>query len=293
MDTTASNLKQGSQRSGDIIFRVEDTLFRVHRYFFIRESAFFRNKLPHPPPPGEFTKGTSDSQPFFLEDTLHVDFERFLWVFYNPKYSLYDATVEEWTSILKLAHNWDFTGVKELALRELEQLVIPPLQKIVIYHSYGIDRRLLLAAYTAFAVRDEPITLEEGQELGLETAIQLARAREFVRAPASGGKRIKDARSPVNVAGAELDALIRDMFRLSPPDQESRSSQQKSTGRGTKMGGHGEQANGTSSSDPSSVQGTDTTSNAVPNANHTSGGTTGPQTNGTSKAQNTGRVNGK
>jgi hypothetical protein len=186
---------------------------------------------------------------FFLASFLILILNNF------RKYSLYDATVEEWTSILKLAHNWDFTGVKELALRELEQLVIPPLQKIVIYHSYGIDRRLLLAAYTAFAVRDEPITLEEGQELGLETAIHLARAREFVRAPASGGKRIKDARSPVNVAGAELDALIRDMFRLSPPDQESRSSQQKSTGRGTKMGGHGEQANGTSSSDPSSVQG--------------------------------------
>ena len=171
------------------------------------------------------------------------------------KYSLYDATVEEWTSILKLAHEWGFIGVKELALRELERLVIPPLQKIVIYHSYGIDRRLLQAAYTAFSVRDEPITLEEGQELGLETAIQLAHAREFVRAPATGGKKIKDARSPVNVAGAELDALIRDIFRLSPPDQESQSPQQKTTGRGTKTGGHGEQPNETNSGDPSSVQG--------------------------------------
>jgi hypothetical protein len=63
---------------------VEDTLFRVHRYFFTRDSAFFRNKLPHPPPPGEFTKGTSDNHPLVLEDALQVDFERFLWVFYNP-----------------------------------------------------------------------------------------------------------------------------------------------------------------------------------------------------------------
>jgi len=304
MDSTA-NQKQGSQRvvrhaeyyiqSGDIIFRVEDTLFRVHRYFFTRESAFFRNKLPHPPPPGEFTKGTSDNQPFVLEDTLHVDFERFLWVFYNPKYSLYNATVEEWTSILKLAHVWDFIGVKDLALRELEQLVIPPLRKIVIYHSYAIDRRLLQAAYTAFAVRDDPIAIEEGQELGLETALQLARARELVRAPATGGKRIKDARSPVNVAGAELDTLIRGIFQLSLPEQESQNSQQKPTGRGTKTGGHGEQPNGTNSSDPSSVQGTDTTSNTVTNghANHTPGGTAGVQTNGTPKGQNPNRVNGK
>jgi hypothetical protein len=64
--------------------QVENILFRVHRYFFTRESAYFRNKLPHPPPPGEITKGTTDNHPLLLEDALHVDFERFLWVFYNP-----------------------------------------------------------------------------------------------------------------------------------------------------------------------------------------------------------------
>ena len=64
--------------------QVESTIFRVHRYFFTRDSAFFREKLPHPPPPGEFTKGSSDNNPFILEDTLRIDFERLLWVFYNP-----------------------------------------------------------------------------------------------------------------------------------------------------------------------------------------------------------------
>jgi hypothetical protein len=178
------------------------------------------------------------------------------------KYSLYDATVEEWTSILKLAHQWDFIGVKALALRELEQLKIPSLQKIVIYHSYAIDRSLLQVAYTAFAIRDESITLEEGQELGLETALQLARAREFVRAPATGGKRIKDARSPVNVAGADLDDLIRDIFRLSPPDRDPKSQVpvRKPTGQGSITGGRAEpllvtQPNKTSPCDPNSVQG--------------------------------------
>ncbi|KAF8483648.1 hypothetical protein DFH94DRAFT_319337 [Russula ochroleuca] len=273
MDST-TNHKQGNQRvvrhaeyyihGGDIIFLVENILFRVHRYFFTRESAYFRNKLPHPPPPGEITKGTTDNHPLLLEDALHVDFERFLWVFYNPKYSLYDATVEEWTSILKLAHQWDFVGVKSLAIRELEQIKIHPLQKISIYHSYGIDRCLLQAAYTAFAIRDEPITIEEGQELGLETVVQLARARELVRAPATGGKSIKDARSPVNIAGAELDDLIRGVFRLPPPDRDPNCQvlQQKPTGQGTTTGGRAEhqsgtQQNGTSSSDSKTVQGRD------------------------------------
>ncbi|KAI0300450.1 hypothetical protein B0F90DRAFT_1629697 [Multifurca ochricompacta] len=196
---------------GDVIFRVENTLFRVHRYFFTRDSAFFRDKLPHPPPPGEFTKGSSDSNPLVLEDTHKVDFERFLWVFYNPKYSLYDGNVEEWTSILKLSHQWDFIEVKTLALRELEQLEIPPLRKIVIYHSYAVDRSLLQAAYAALTIREEPITIEEGRELGLETALQLARAREIVRASVPGGKGAGgNQNSLANAAGIELEALIRD-----------------------------------------------------------------------------------
>src|SRR5713101_4628047 len=60
--------------------QVEDTLFRIHRYFLMRESAYFRSQLPHPPSPGDTFKGSSDNNPLVLEDTLKVDFERFLWV---------------------------------------------------------------------------------------------------------------------------------------------------------------------------------------------------------------------
>jgi hypothetical protein len=64
--------------------QVQDTLFRIHRYFFLRESAHFRSKLPHAPSPGDSHKGSSDNNPLVLDDALKVDFERFLWVFYNP-----------------------------------------------------------------------------------------------------------------------------------------------------------------------------------------------------------------
>lgn len=136
----------------------------------------------------------------------------------SRKYSLYDADVEEWTSILKLAHLWEFTGVKTLALRELEGLKIPPLEKIIMYHSYAVDRNLLQAAYIAMTVRAEPITIEEGRELGLETALQIARARELARA--SGGKK---SPSPISLPAAELDVLIRDLFQLPTTDESSGS----------------------------------------------------------------------
>ncbi|KAI0251743.1 hypothetical protein BJV78DRAFT_1080343, partial [Lactifluus subvellereus] len=165
----------------DLIIRVENTLFRVHRCFLRRDSAYFRDKLPHPLSPGNLIEGSSDGNPLDLVDALKVDFERLLRVYYNPKHSFRDVNIEEWTSILKLSHQWDFVEVKALAIRELESLQVPALQKIVIYQKYAVDRKHLQAAFTALVVRDEPITVEESRELGLETVIQLARAREIAR----------------------------------------------------------------------------------------------------------------
>jgi hypothetical protein len=262
---------------------VENNIFRVHRYFFTRDSTFFLDKLPHPPPPGEFGKGTSDNNPFFLEDTLKVDFERFLWVFYNEyvlyasfpmfsnayfrKYSIYEANVEEWSSILRLAHQWNFVEVKAFALRELELQEMPALDKIILYHTHDIDRNLLQAAYAALTVRDEPITIEEGWQLGLETALRFAHAREIARAPVSSGRRAGTARSSVNITGPELDAIINQLFNLSLPDASNATTERPATpqtptttGRGTPTGGRNTpqlavRTNGTGSPAPNSARG--------------------------------------
>jgi hypothetical protein len=266
---------------GDVIFRVENYLFRVHRFFFTRDSAFFRDKLPHPPTPGEFSRGSSDNNPFILEDTLRVDFERFLWVFYNPKYSIYEADVEEWTSILKLAHQWEFIEAKALALRELEELEIPALQKIITYHTHDIDRNLLQKAYTDLTIRNDPISIEEGRLLGLETALLLARAREFARAPVFNSKKSGAQRPPINVSDGELDALIQDIFQLSPLNgaPERPVTPQTPTSRGTPAGGRntpqlGIQTNGTGYPSPSSHRGSGGTPNGFPNG-HANGTTNG------------------
>ncbi|KAH9067768.1 hypothetical protein EDB87DRAFT_38384 [Lactarius vividus] len=297
MNSTATIPNQNGQRivrhaeyyihGGDVIFRVDNNLFRVHRYFFTRDSAFFRDKLPHPPPPGEFTKGSSDNNPLILEDVTIIDFERFLWVFYNPKYSLYDANVDEWTSILKLSHQWDFTEVKTLALRELERLEIPPLQKIVMYHSYAVDRNLLQVAYTALTIRAEPITIEEGRILGLETALQLARARELARSSGPG----KKLQSPINLADAELDALIRDLFQLPTPDGSSGAALPKPTESTTSIGDNDESQSGTQTiSNPLQGKRLSDALNGAANG-HALNGSANAHVNGTPNGQVNGRRN--
>jgi hypothetical protein len=230
-----------------------------------------------------------------LDDVTKTEFERLLWVFYNPKYSLYDASIEEWTSILKLAHQWDFKEVKELAIRGLESLQIPALQKVVLYQTYHVNRTLLQAAYTALIVRDEPLTIEEGREVGLETALQLAHAREIARAPVFSGRRVGNPRSPVNLAGAELHTLINDVFQLSSPDAASEHTTQMPTSSGTPT---------TNIRDTSQTTSTQTNSGSSPsntpqgtNANGSTNGTTGwplnghinGAANGTTRGQTNGR----
>jgi hypothetical protein len=183
---------------------------------------------------------------------------------YSRKYSIYEATVAEWSSILKLAHQWDFDEVKSFALRELEEQEIPALQKIILYHTHDIDRNLLQEAYTALTVRDDPITIEEGYQLGLETALRLAHAREIARAPVFN-KKSGTPRPSINLAGSELDALINRLFNLnlSLPDttNERPPTPQTPTGRGTPTGGGrhtpqiGIQTNGTGSPVSTPVRG--------------------------------------
>ncbi|KAH8996789.1 hypothetical protein EDB92DRAFT_1528236 [Lactarius akahatsu] len=231
---------------------VENTLFRVHRYFFTRDSSWFRDRLPYPAPPGETTKGSSDNLPLVLDDITKTEFEQFLWVFYNPKYSLYDASIDEWTSILKLAHAWNFIEVKELAIRGLEGLQVPALQKVVLYQKYDVNRNRLQTAYTALTVRDEPITIEEGRELGLETSLQLARAREVARAPVFSGKGVGNPRSPVNLAGVELDAIINDIFELtSGSEHTTQTPTGRANARDTSQTGTAQTNSGSSASNTS------------------------------------------
>ncbi|KAJ7099477.1 hypothetical protein B0H15DRAFT_771079, partial [Mycena belliarum] len=166
---------------GDLYCLVENKLFRLHRYFFERESKFFKVQLAVPATPGGQRIGTADDNAIMLDNVKSADFAKLLWVFYNPKYSLYDATVEDWATILGLAHRWEFAEVKNLAVRELEKLELPDIDRIVLYKKFAVDETYLIPRYTALCERPELLTVEEGLRLGMEIVIPLSRARECAR----------------------------------------------------------------------------------------------------------------
>ncbi|KAH0829112.1 hypothetical protein J3R83DRAFT_2579 [Lanmaoa asiatica] len=243
-------------RGGDMTVLVENHLYRIHSYFFERESLFFRQKVNNSNNSNDEERGSTDNNAYTLEDVKSEDFARFLWVFYNPKYSIYDAPLDTWLSILKLANRWTFDNVKELSVRELEKIDIEAVEKISIYHENNISRLYLIPAYIAVCKRDKPLSFTEGMKLGMETVLRIAEARERLRLQASES----GIRTPTfeDFEDAEVEVLIRDIFSLgsrptspSPVTSPSNGNNGSSSGvikLGPAPSGNPPKANGASAS---------------------------------------------
>lgn len=137
-------------------------------------------------------------------------------------YSLYDATVDDWSAILELAHRWGFPQVKALAVRELEKLEMSAIDRIVLYHRYEVDRALLIPRYAALCEREQPLTLEEGTRLGMETTLNIVRARECARSTPS----LNGTRSPIPamIDAEEMGSIIKDLFGILETIRDSDAS---------------------------------------------------------------------
>jgi hypothetical protein len=206
----------------DLCLLVENVHFRVHRYFFERESARFTRMLGTPASPGQQPQGTQDSNAIVLEGLTAKNFATFLWVFYNPLYSLYEAGISDLTVILELAVRWEFPEVKNLAIRELEKKEMPLSKRIKLYHANYVDRNILIPYYAALCEREAHLTLEEGEDIGMETVLMIAAGRQEVRAQplASGG------RTPMSPTyhGLELHNVVREIFKIPEEDKTGNTS---------------------------------------------------------------------
>ena len=94
--------------------------------------------------------------------------------------------MHNWVQILTLAQIWGFTEVENLCIRELENLSLPPVERIRIYQQFKLDRMLLLEPFAQLTIRTEPLVIEECRSLGLETSLRLAQARQLYRQTGSG-----------------------------------------------------------------------------------------------------------
>ncbi|KAF8627762.1 hypothetical protein AX17_006127 [Amanita inopinata Kibby_2008] len=164
-----------------------------------------------------------------------VKFEKFLWVFYNPTYSLYDASVEDWCDILELAHEWGFVQAKRLAIRELQKLSMPVIDRVALYQRYNVDQECLIPLYAELCTRGDILTLEESNHIGMPTAIMILTARELWRA-----RNPPLSPSSEQIERDELYTLIETTFRF----PQGTASAAHPPGNGNNAGSYPGQSNG-------------------------------------------------
>ncbi|KAK0223748.1 hypothetical protein IW262DRAFT_852171 [Armillaria fumosa] len=165
------------------IFIVENELFRVHRYFLTRESEFFRTMLSCPPG-SEGPEGMSDDNPIPIgAGATREEFECVLdYVFNQRGYHVSPhQTNQYWINILTFCNRFDLDNVRDVAMSHLESYPSShPIDAIAIAERLDM-REWLLPAIKTLCQRAEPLTLSEGNKVGMEKALLIARAREAVR----------------------------------------------------------------------------------------------------------------
>ena len=124
----------------------------------------------------------------------------------------------EWVSILALAQKWEFIGIKELALGQLQMKHLPVVERVIIYQDYDAGEALLLPLYAEIAMADEPPTREQFARLGIETTTSIFFARERIRSPLYSANPLRSSsggfRSPLPSAVDKQDVedIVKDII---------------------------------------------------------------------------------
>lgn len=87
-------------------------------------------------------------------------------------------TAPEWISILTLSTRWKFKDIRELSIRQLGKFELDPVEKLELMLRYKIKRQWAYTSFIALCSRPHALDVIEGRQLGIETTINIAFARE-------------------------------------------------------------------------------------------------------------------
>ncbi|KAI6139533.1 hypothetical protein BKA82DRAFT_4222960 [Pisolithus tinctorius] len=188
-----------------VAFLVENCLFRVPRKPLEEESAVFRDMFLLPQPVNEMTEGQDDARPVVLHGVSKDDFECLL------KALLCRQHGQNKGLVLGLTGQW---------ISDTGNAALDHVEKIVLAMQYDI-KEWLLSSLLALAQRPDPISIEEGRRLGIETALKLASVREKLKLERMRNGRWDSSKLVVgdrDVAAAQLDftPMIQKVFELQP-----------------------------------------------------------------------------
>ena len=93
---------------------------------------------------------------------------------------MYNATSPIWCSIFSLSSpgRWDFPRIHALALRNLNHLSLPLVDRIVLYTNCSVSFEHLLPLYVELCTREASLSLEESVRLGFDLIAPISQVRE-------------------------------------------------------------------------------------------------------------------
>jgi len=190
----------------DVVFLVEDTLFKVPRAHFVNGSPFFHDMFTLPPPAGTPVDGSSDVQPLHLDGISKIEFTYLLRALFPRQHAHRENTsIPEWTGVLKLATMWQFERIRGYAIKRLGRLrTLGPVQRLVLATMYHIPG-WYVPAIIALAQRDVPLSVEEALMIGVATALKIAEVR--------GSYPNRDVLAPLAAFGLRSSTRISYNFR--------------------------------------------------------------------------------
>jgi hypothetical protein len=165
----------------------------VHEFFFSRESDASRALL------FNSSEELGSDRLVVLTGVTALDVKRFLTILHPPcvpppptgvhslilliSYRRYSErpfqTAAEWISVLRLATDWDFKAIRELAINKLGTIT-SHVDRIELGHFYD-TKDWLPDAYTDICERHEPLTDAECEQLGARHALRIMRVREKIQ----------------------------------------------------------------------------------------------------------------
>ncbi|EKM79702.1 hypothetical protein AGABI1DRAFT_114182 [Agaricus bisporus var. burnettii JB137-S8] len=203
--------------SGDLFFLArEKVYFRVHSHFFHKFSGYWRSHMAGPVSPGDNRRpaGFHESTAFLI-DLDPDDFALFLLVFYNPKYDLYNLTLDEWNTLLRLATEWDCPKIREMVFSRIDKMpALDVISKIKLYTQYKAPHSYLLPLCFQLAVRDRMPGREEFRLFDYDTFYNIFTAREMLRTPLASTSQ----GTPVNLTPDEKFDIVAVAFGLHPQE---------------------------------------------------------------------------
>ncbi|KAH9020030.1 hypothetical protein EDB85DRAFT_2153338 [Lactarius pseudohatsudake] len=158
---------------------VEQQLFKVHRYFLVRESEFFRGLFSLPQGDSARVEGVDDEHPICIPDTTIAELKSLLRFFYFGMHDDYKARAPDWIAMLTISTRLIFPKVRERAINELTYCLeeIDPFDLVGLAVKYDVEK-WLKPAYRRIVTRINLITHAEAEKVPFLVAVMVMRSRE-------------------------------------------------------------------------------------------------------------------